>query len=172
MARNDDKGRKSDRADTTTSSSSSTSSGGTRSPSGSSGRSPSTSSKDYGVQRSEISTGRDTPNGVFQTTSRGTAQSLVSENNGSTQRSAPVDPAQQVPALPGQVPDPVKEVRNQRMASSRGVATRDAFTGKAVLPRTNKVDASKRPHCKPRPKDNRPTGGGGGGRKKFAPWCG
>ncbi|QCS37035.1 hypothetical protein [Tortoise microvirus 43] len=39
-----------------------------------------------------------------------------------------------------------------------------------------KVREEKKPvlHCKPRPKDNKPTGGGGGGGnfKKFIPWCG
>lgn len=32
------------------------------------------------------------------------------------------------------------------------------------------VRQDNRPHCKARPKENKPTGRGGGG-KKFAPWC-
>lgn len=71
---------------------------------------------------------------------------------------------------PARTPDPPREVRRQRV-SRVGMATQDTFTGKAVLPRDKKADAIKRPHCKPRPKDNRPTGGGGGGRKRFVPWC-
>lgn len=66
--------------------------------------------------------------------------------------------------------DPARDVARQRL-SRTGLTVTDTFTGKAVLPRDKKVDAAKRPHCSPRPKDNRPTGGRGGGKKKFNPWC-
>lgn len=83
---------------------------------------------------------------------------------------APKQPDAPVTRDPVRPPDAVRDVVRQRV-SRTGMVTKDTFTGKAVLPKEKRADDIKRPHCKPRPKDNRPKGGGGGGRPRFVPWC-
>lgn len=56
----------------------------------------------------------------------------------------------------------------------RDVRPRDRGVTKSLLDKEPKrmvqkqVERDKRPHCKPRPKNNRSSGGGG---KGFIPWC-
>lgn len=105
--------------------------------------------------------------------------SLVSINNGGYNPEAVVrEDAQRPPdgtLLEVHRPpfDPVKEVKEQRRPVGRGI-TQDVLQ-RSNVPGKLKAEApdSRRPHCKPRPKDNRPKGGGGGGGfRGFKPWCG
>lgn len=92
---------------------------------------------------------------------------------GPAKRTAPdPSPKRQSPTDKNNVGDASRRGRlAPKSAATRGSDQRDA-AAKTEPRSSDHRDAAKEehPHCKPRPKDNKPKGAGGSG-KEFVPWC-